>query len=447
MSLYQSTQKLHEKQLKAYKHMINGENVFITGAGGTGKSEVIKIFYNDYKYVRKIGLTSTSGTSSIIINGQTLHSFLGIGLGKSSIHILTRTILSKSFLKQKWLKLDTLIIDEISMLSPDLFDKLEEMARIIRKNDLPFGGIQLILSGDFLQLDPIENKTIKDYYLCFQAKSWNNCIKNVVYLQENVRQNNKEFQRCLNELRLGNLSQDSKDLLLSCKDKILSNDYNIKPTKIYSVNKSVDYINEKELNKLPEPHYEYEMDIEIFDKRKINKLEMYEKKFTGVKKLTLALGAQVMLLFNKDINCQLVNGSRGVVIDFVEKIPLVKFTNGLTVLIDYHDWPVEEDDKIIMSFYQIPLKLAYATTIHRSQGRTLDYAEIDLENIFAYGQSYVALSRVKDHECLSIKNIDFLNIKANPYALEYYKMIEKRENEENKNSIEMEYNVLEKEEK
>lgn len=418
--------QLNEKQLQAYEYIKKGENIFITGAGGTGKSEIIKIYYNEYKYSKKIGLTSTTGTSALLINGQTLHSFLGIGLGKSSIDILVRIILGKSLLKKKWENLQTLIIDEVSMLSPDLFDKLEEMSRIIRKNDDPFGGIQLILSGDFLQLDPIGSND----KLCFHSDSWNDCIKNVIYLQENIRQDNKEFQDCLNEVRIANVSEKSKDLLLSCKDRNLDNKYGIKPTKIYAINKKVDYLNTKELNKLPKPYYEYDMDVEIYDKTKAFKIEMYEKRFTGDKVLTLALGAQVMLLYNKDITKQLVNGSRGIVTGFIEDKPIVNFTNGIKSVIDYHNWDIEEDNKIILSFHQIPLKLAYASSIHRNQGQTLDYAEIDLKDVFSYGQVYTALSRVKNHECLSIKNICFLKIIANPYALEYYKSLENNISEE-----------------
>jgi ATP-dependent DNA helicase PIF1 len=159
--------------------MLYGDNIFLTGAGGVGKSHCITLFIKHYKNKKILGITSTTGTSSILIGGSTLHSFLGIGLGKLDVESMYHIILSKKYLLKRWISLKTLIIDEVSMLNPILFDKLESLARMIKNNDRPFGGIQLILSGDFLQL-PVVN--CNKY--CFQAISWESCIKHVINLNE-----------------------------------------------------------------------------------------------------------------------------------------------------------------------------------------------------------------------------------------------------------------------
>ena len=163
--------ELNEKQNIAYSLMANGKNVFITGPGGTGKTAVIKLFTRTYKSSRTIAITSTTGTSALLLNGTTFHSYLGIGYGTGSVVNLVKKINDISWLRKRWTEIDCLIIDEVSMLDPDLFDKLEEIARIIRKSTLPFGKIQLILSGDFCQLPCIGiNK------FCFEAKSWDKCV-------------------------------------------------------------------------------------------------------------------------------------------------------------------------------------------------------------------------------------------------------------------------------
>lgn len=415
--------KLNTKQNYAYSLMAQGKNIFLTGPGGVGKTSLIKLYNKVYTKTKTIAVTSTTGTSALLINGTTIHSYLGIGFGTNTVQNLVNKIKSMPWLKKRWLAIDCLIIDEISMLSPDLFDKLEEIARIIRKSKLPFGGIQLILSGDFCQLPVVGSDKF-----CFEAESWNFCIDDSVYLTEIIRQCDKTFQSLLNNVRLGDINGEVKEILNQRKNVNLTNDFGIMPTKLYSTNVDVDRINDIELDKLAEKDvtfYEYEMDTHINAKvsNRAGVLEKFKKSCNAPEILQLCVGAQVMLLKNLDLANGLANGSRGIVIGFIQDLPVVKFLNGEERIIDMEIWEVIENDKPILSAKQIPLKIAYAISIHKSQGCSLDFAEIDLTNIFEYGQAYVALSRVKSLQGLSIIGIDYNNICVHPKALQFYSNI------------------------
>lgn len=409
---------LTEKQERAFQYMIEGKNILLTGPSGVGKSLLIKLFKNFYANHRNIAVTSTTGVSALLIGGTTVHSYLGIGLGTGSVEYLTKKILKNSRSKQRWKSLETLIIDEISMLSPELFDKLENIARNIKNINNPFGGIQLILVGDFLQLPVVGSDDF-----CFEAKTWNKCIDHTIHLTEIMRQSDRDFQDVLNDLRMGNVSDRAKKLLLSRINVPLENEAGILPTKIHTTNVAVDDINERELSKLDAEFYQYDMHIHFYENiyNREDALEKYRKNCLAPDKLQLCKGAQVMLLHNLDLESGLANGSRGVVTGFLEDLPVVKFLNGQDRVIDFHSWEIEEGDQKQVRITQIPLKVAYAVTVHKSQGITLDFAEMDLNNLFAYGQGYVALSRIRNEKGLNITGINFAGIKAHPKALEFYK--------------------------
>ncbi len=413
--------ELSDEQQNVFMSILKGQNVFITAKAGCGKSHLIKLFYNTYKEDKSIALTSTTGISAIWINGCTLFSFLGIGLGLDSAPKIIKYIQIRPLILTRWTTLDILIIDEISMLNADLFDKLEAIARYIRCSKKPFGGIQLVLTGDFLQL-PVVNSD----KLCFEAVSWEKCVDKTFYLKKNFRQDDPLFQNCLNEIRYGELSKETKKILKSRIGAKLNNDYNIIPTKIYGLNIDVDRINEQEINKLDQTEfYEYTLEYKLYDKTIKNIDEMIKKNCLACKQLQLCIGAQVMLIFNWNIDLKLGNGSKGVVVDFNNNLPVVKFLNGDIITVDYHTWNVTENDKKLFDITQIPLKICYAITIHKSQGLTLDYAEIDLNDIFEYGQAYTAISRIKKLDGLTItRKFNFNSIVANPKAIEYYKNIE-----------------------
>ena len=197
-TIFQPNLRLTQKQMEAYLAIKKGQNVFLTGSAGTGKTSVIKAYVKEYCFRRKIAVTSTTGTSALLLGGTTLHSYLAIFFGKESLNQLYNRISNSHYHLCRWTKLDCLIIDEISMLDPELFDKLEKLARLLRKNDKPFGGIQLVLSGDFLQLPCVGTDNF-----CFEAKSWNSCVEKTFVFTEIIRQSDIEFQTCLNFLRFG----------------------------------------------------------------------------------------------------------------------------------------------------------------------------------------------------------------------------------------------------
>ena len=414
--------KFKKKQNDALILLDRGESIFLTGPGGVGKTAVLKSFIANSN--KRVAVTSTTGASAVILNGSTLHSFLGIGHGRKSVSVLVKRIMTHNWLKNRWCQVECLIIDEISMMHPSLFDKLEQIARTVRKSSRPFGGIQLIISGDFLQL-PCPGTMD----LCFQANTWNICVPNVVYLNEIIRQGDQVFRDCLNHVRMGNLTSSTRDILNSRVGVILNNDYGISPTKLYAHNINVDNENNIELNKLAEDDrdfYVYEMAFEIkssFESRQ----EFLINKFISYcpigQRIELCVGAQVMLTKNIDPSSGLSNGSRGIVVKFISDMPVVRFLNGVERTIFMEVWSMDDKGIKILQAHQLPLCVAYAMSIHKSQGGSLDYAEIDLSDIFDYGQAYVALSRVKTLEGLSIIAINYDYIKADPLAVKYYENI------------------------
>lgn len=413
--------KMSEKQNECYKYMCDGHNILMTGEGGTGKSTLIKLFVSEFSVKKNIAVTATTGAAAILLNGTTLHSYLGIGFGTLSEEVLFLNIHKKHHILKRWKDLDVLIIDEISMLEPRLLDKLHTLAKNIRNNNDPFGGIQLILTGDFFQLPNIGQPNL----FCFDAKCWDSCINIVINLDYNFRQSDKHFQKCLNEIRYGKISDESLSIFKSRENKKLTNIYGIIPTKIYSLNYNVESENEKQMDMLFEKNnnlvfYEYEIKYEILKKGLRNIEDKINKLCNVSYNLQLCVGAQVMLVYNLDINAKLVNGSRGIIISFVDDIPRVKFLNGEIRTLSRKLWEIQENNEVIIRVSQIPLKLAYACSVHRSQGMTIDYAEIDLSGIFEYGQAYVALSRVRSLNGLSIKNLNVNCIKAHPRVIEFY---------------------------
>ena len=412
---------LTQKQQIALEYMQSGKNVFLTGPGGSGKSYLLKIFINWYKFSDKIFVTSTTGLSAILINGITIHRYSGIGIGDKDVEKLYTKIIKIKNLRQRWLNTKVLIIDEISMLEPDIFDKLENLARKIRKNNLPFGGIQIILSGDFLQLPPVKSKNF-----CFESLSWNNVINKVFYFDEIIRQNDVKLQSILNNIRIGIINKDVKELLDSRLNINLKNEDNIEPTLLFSKKNMVLVYNESELNKLISNGNEnyiytssYDFSKKITDKEKENYIELINIQYNIEDKLQFALHSQVMLTVNM-ADCELANGSRGIIIGFIKGNPTVKFLNGFTLNIKPFEYIIEEDGNIIKKF-QIPLMLSWAITIHKAQGMSLELVKTDIgESIFEYGQAYVVLSRIKNIEGLSLINIDYTKIKAHPKIIKYY---------------------------
>jgi len=421
--------QLSDSQNEAFQYYKLGKNLFITGQAGTGKSFLIKKIIKDCKSIKKeFGVAALTGSAACLINGKTIHSWSYLGHGDKSADYYIDKILKKFPIKMRYWKTKLLIIDEISMMDIEFFELLDEVCRGVRGNQKPFGGIQVILIGDFYQLPPVLKDKEKQF--CFESEIWENSIDVHILLKEIQRQKDTEFQKILQEVRDGNVSQLSIETLIECKFKKLDELCGIIPTKLYSTRKSVDALNQKEFDKLNvDEILDYDVETILLG-TKVNKMtsdeikyleQQIDKDYPYEQTLSLCIGCQVMLLVNKDVENGLVNGSRGVIIGFEEDRPKVRFMNGMEEVIDYYEWEYEVNalNKILRK--QIPLKLAWAITVHKSQGCTLDCVEIDIgKSIFEYGQSYVALSRVKSLEGLFIKDLDIDKIKSHPKVIKFY---------------------------
>jgi ATP-dependent DNA helicase PIF1 len=402
--------------------------VFLTGPGGTGKSTIVREFARQCENNGTIvALTALTGVAALQIGGQTLHSWAGIGLGKRSVADLVLKITKFSACRKRWQNTHVLVIDEVSMLSPELLEKLDRIAREIRGSpSSPFGGLQLILTGDFCQLPPVEGNRF-----CFESPVWKQIIHVTVYLQKVVRQTDPVFQHCLSEIRMGQCSPQTEQLLRSCIGRQLVNDLGIKPTKLYSTRKDVDRMNQLEIEKLKAQGSESKVYKAICGVENRNSITTKQRRFLITRmarncvvpsSLELVVGAQVMLVHNLDVQAGLVNGSRGVVLALNDASVKVRFLNGLAVTLMAHTWTHQDKDtKTVVSLSQIPLILGYSGTIHKTQSQTLDYVVVDLgPTVFEYGQAYTALSRVRSLKGLQIESFQPNRIKTHPKVKQFY---------------------------
>jgi len=418
---------LNDKQNDAFKAMIDKKNIFITGPGGSGKSHVINSFVNYYKEnieneENKLYVTSSTGLSSLLINGTTIHQYSGIGTGEKNIEYYVKNIQKKKIVRERWKNTSVLIIDEISMINSNLFQKLDIIAQRLRKNKKPFGGIQIICSGDFLQLPPVKSTDF-----CFESFTWDITIDKIFYFDKIIRQRNEEFQNVLNKIRIGVIDNDVKNVLESCRNRKLDNKDGIIPTLLFSKKDMVKEYNDKNLNKLINDgnktvkyKSEYVFSSKINDLVKDDYIKLINNQYNVEDEIILTKYSQVMLNIN-NIDEGLANGSRGIIIDFSESNnPIVQFLNGKILEIKKKDYKLEEN-KDNVTKKQIPLIHAWAITIHKAQGMSLEYIQTDIgKSIFEYGQAYVVLSRIKTLEGLSLIDIDYSKIKANPKLVKFY---------------------------
>lgn len=445
--------ELSKEQQYALNIIKTGKNILIQGSAGSGKSFLINHIVSNCIIKKNIHITAMTGTAAVLLGNDatTFHSWVFKDLGNKSVEDYVKNINAKYIWLKSWRTVGVLVIDEVSMLSADLLDKFDKIARTVRKEpSKPFGGIQVILMGDFFQLPPIieEAHTAEipkelSKRMCFEWDEFPYYFT-VIEFSTNFRQkSDTKYQEILNRIRIGKYTKSDIEAIesrLQIKPEGL-----IKPTKLNTLRKDVQYINEMKLDQIEDDSITWKQEwtlqfdsesevmkelhkpmIERFRKSAneeiINRLEKFDKNNQHEPELTLKKGAQVMLIYNLDIKAGLANGSRGVVVDIINKTPIVLFTNGLKIPIEKVSWKVHSwDNKINLLRTQIPLKLAWAISIHKSQGLTLDYAEIDIgSSVFEYGQAYVALSRVKSLDGLFLKNFDKTKIKAHPRVLDWY---------------------------
>ena len=396
---------MNEKQLEAFEVVKNNENLFLTGSAGTGKSYTIKKIIEYFESIDiNYGLTALTGCAASLINGNTLHSYLCLGIDKK-LNEIYKDILKFKPKYNNLKSLEVLIIDEISMMNNELIELIDNLLKMIKNNDKPFGGIQVILIGDFYQLPPVNGN------YCFTSDIWEKLNLKKVVLNELIRQKDDvELQEILEEMRTGKLSDKSYEKLINLKNTIFIG--KIKPTKLYPTNVNVDKINQNAFKKLLNKNDNKYKTYEAYSKYPDKNIRNYD--------ISLTLNAQIMVIRNINVESHLVNGTRGIVIGLNDTSVIIKdINNNIHTITYYTDInPMKSNNNI--SF--MPLKLAYAISIHKSQGSSIDCLELDLgDDIFVSGQAYTALSRATNLKNIKINNIEKNSFFINKKILEFYK--------------------------
>lgn len=403
-------------QAQALNIMKTGVNIYLTGSAGAGKTYVL----NEYiKYLKdhevSVAITASTGIAATHMNGHTIHGWAGIGIKDEMSEYDIEALLDKQYLHKRFRDAKVLIIDEVSMLHAHRLDIVEKVCRNFKGNGLPFGGLQVILCGDFFQLPPItrgrnaEDGNLDD--MIIYSQSWKSMSPAICYITEQHRQDDEVFTDILNNFRKDSLNEKHIEII---KKRINAKVTMVEPTKLYTHNVDVDQINNLELSKIKNEEHEYYMDGsggEVL-------VDILKKSCLAQPVLKLRVGAQVMFIKN-NFEKGYVNGTRGIVKRFyTDGTPVVETTKGELIDVVNESWVIEENDKIKAQISQLPLRLAWAITIHKSQGMSLDSAEIDLSKTFAFGMGYVALSRVRTLSGIRLVGFHPDSLKINPRILE-----------------------------
>lgn len=406
------------KQKEAFAILEAGHNILLTGPAGSGKTFLLNK-YIAYLKKKEIGVavTASTGIAATHIGGRTIHSWAGIGikdqLSSKEIQALTK----KPYLKKQFEKVEVLIIDEISMLPAHRLDMVDQVCQAFKKNFFPFGGIQIVMSGDFFQLQPISSNAKKAEFV-YQAKVWAAMDLRVCYLDEQHRQTDQQMGQILKSLREDKVSSETVQLLAGRMNQTLKTKN--RPVRLFTHNVDVDLINRAELEKIAAPEFSYRMSGDG-EKKLVDSLK---KNCLAPENLVLKQGALVMFVKNKfkDEKVVYVNGTAGTVVSFDENhFPLVRLNSGEEILVVPDSWTIDDEQKVLAKITQLPLRLAWAITVHKSQGMTLEAAEIDLSHSFGYGMGYVALSRLTSLAGLYLLGINDLAYKLDPRIFAYDK--------------------------
>ncbi len=422
-----------DSTLKYIKKLIkDGENVFVTGSAGTGKSFILNRLKKEFGFE----VTSTTGMAAVNVGGQTIHAWSGAGICNLPLDFAIQNILKKSNLVKRIRNTKILAIDEISMLDAASFDYINNILKSVRASNLPFGGLQVVFFGDFFQLPPVD----KTSGFCFESMAWKELNLKNVLLRKIYRQEDSSFAEILNDIRQNNFKDSDFKVFYSRNNAQIPDKKEI--LHIFATNSDADAYNEKKFNELDEKTEELLASDVLMKNEEADKIvtttaeidglnERYKTTWSSLdkycrapQKLELKKGCRVMLLKNIDFDAGLINGSCGVVEGFDDGIINVKFDNGEFKSIKQFEFDYMKDGKIAARRVQYPFRLAYGITIHKSQGMTLEEVFIDFSRIFEYGQAYVALSRVKSLGGLYLKSFSPQKIMANPKIVEFYKQLE-----------------------
>ena len=423
---------MNAEQCNALEAVLSGKNIFLTGPPGTGKSYTLKHIIRKLKdKQKKIAITASTGCSAVLINGQTIHSYLGMGNGSMKPEKLIQTLKTKKIKCKQIQELNTLIIDEISMIDDITLELISNILKAINDNQEPFGGIQTIFVGDFCQLSPVKGN------YCFTSPVWEELKLEFIQLTQSMRQkDDEEFKNILQEIRFGGCPKDTFQRLLELKNTPFNG---IIPTKLYALNSDVQIVNNHMFkrvtmkNNLQEapiiPCYPpiedsmessdsqrtYDTDTHIF---RYNALSNDKQAKLDEYHINLMKGLQVMITRNINFDTGLINGTIGKIVSLTTASVCIQDANKKKYVIHYHT-DRNENNKTHIKF--MPIKLAYAMSIHKSQGATLDAIEVDGSTyIFAPGQLYTALSRARSLSSIRLLNLSKDSFMCHPLVKEFY---------------------------
>ncbi len=390
--------------------LLSGRSALLTGAAGTGKTHLLNTFIAQArKRGKKVSVTATTGLAATHLGGNTIHSWSGIGV---SDHLPNNFFERLSKTRRDVIsKTDVLIIDEISMLHDFRLDMIDKVLRTVRENDQPFGGIQLVMSGDFFQLPPVNRPNEQGGGFVVYSDAWQELQPAVLYLERQYRQNDERLLEILTALRTGDVRRHHVEALLA-RTEVEPPDGDI--TELHTVNVDVDDINIQKLAELPGEERSYQ---QTTTGSKIY-VENLQRSVLAPENLVIKLGALVMAVKNSPQKLY-ANGSIGTVVDFepLTEYPVVEFRDGHQVTMVPDIWELRDGERKRASISQVPLRLAWAITVHKSQGMTLDAAKIDLRKAFVEGMGYVALSRVRDLDNLYLYGINRRALEVSPDVL------------------------------
>ncbi len=367
-----------------------GHNVYLTGSAGSGKTYLLNKYIN---YLRSndvpVAVTASTGIAASHMNGMTIHSWSGLGIKAALTEYDLEAMEEKRYLWERFADAKILIVDEISMLHHYRLDLVERIVRFFKRNELPFGGMQVVLCGDFFQLPPVARPNEPEALFANHSNAWDALDLKICYLEESHRQNDDNYLSVLNAIRANAMSETLRGFLHARFGKDTTTSV-ARPTKLYTHNIDVDAVNSRELDLVEGPAFSYDMSEEGNPAISMS----LKKNCLAPEVLTLKKGAQVMFVKN-NYEAGYVNGTLGTVVECGRFFPTVRTVQGRLIEAKPADWSIEEDMKVKAKISQVPLRLAWAITVHKSQGMTLDAAEIDLSKSFEKGMGYVALSRVK----------------------------------------------------
>jgi hypothetical protein len=400
-------------QDQAFDILTTGANVFLTGEPGSGKTHTINRYV---AYLRDHGiepaLVASTGIAATHIGGMTVHSWAGIGIAEMLTSWDLDRISSTERVVKRIAKAKVLIVDEVSMLGANVLGMLDAVCKAVRRNEAPFGGLQTVLVGDFFQLPPVTKNGGTTYY-AFRSAAWMKLDPTVCYLDEQHRQDDPAFLALLSAVRADAVDEDHYGTLMSRLSKHA--DAPSGAVKLFSHNVDVDRINSAELAKLPGKQKDYAMTTHGPE----HMVASLVRSCLSPEKLSLKPGAAVMFTRNSPLG-RFANGTTGTVVGFDSGagLPIVETRGGAMITAEPMAWVIEDQGKPLASLSQVPLRLAWAMTIHKSQGMSLDCALMDLGATFEYGQGYVALSRVRRLSGLYLLGCNQKALQVHPEILE-----------------------------